>query len=201
MRRRAVIAAALFIAGCGGDSPRDAAGPAVFQVKVGPDEVATGFALGPNEAVTVAHVFEDRIPPDATRLRDGRRANVQIVDRAHDVALLSIPGLRAPRVRLSTATGDVLVLVLRGDRVRALPAHVRRSINARVATLDGRVFRRPALELAADIAPGDSGAPVVTADGRVAGVIFAQSNTRAHTAYATGVSALATLRRLPIGRS
>ena len=201
MRRWALIAAALLVAGCGGEEQRDAAGPAVFQVKVGPDEVATGFALGPSEAVTVAHVFEDRIPADATRLADGRRADVQFVDRANDVALLSIPGLHAPATRFGTASGDVVVLVMRRNHVRALPAHVRRSINARIATLDGHVVRRPALELAADIAPGDSGAPVVARDGRVAGVIFAQSDKRAHTAYATAVSGLAVLRQLRAGRS
>jgi S1-C subfamily serine protease len=201
VRRWALIAAALLIAGCGGDKHRDAAGPAVFKVKVGSSEVATGFALGPSEAVTVAHVFEDRTPADATRLGDGRRADILFVDRADDVALLSIPGLDAPATRFGTASGDVAVLVMRRNHVRALPAHVRRSINARIATLDGRLVRRPALELAADIAPGDSGAPVVTGDGRVAGVIFAQSNKRAHTAYATAVSGLAVLRQLPAGRS
>ena len=201
MRRGALVAAALLVAACGGGANRDAVHPTVFQVKVGPDEVATGFALGSNEAVTVAHVFEDRIPADATRLGDGRRANVLFVDRANDVALLSIPGLHAPATRFGTARGHVVVLVMRRNHVRALPAHVRRSINARIRTLDGHVVRRPALELAADIAPGDSGAPVVTGDGRVAGVIFAQSNERAHTAYATAVSGLAVLRQLPVGRS
>jgi S1-C subfamily serine protease len=201
VRRCWLIAAALLVPGCGGDAHQDAAGPTVFQVKVGPDEVATGFALGPDAAVTVAHVFEDRIPADATRLGDGRRAGVQFVDRANDVALLSIPGLHAPATRFGTASGDVVVLVMRRDHVRALSAHIRRSISARIATLDGHVVRRPALELAADIAPGDSGAPVVTGDGRVAGVIFAQSNKRAHTAYATAVSALAVLRQLAADRS
>jgi S1-C subfamily serine protease len=111
-----------------------------------------------------------------------------------------VPGLHAPRTRFRSASGDVVVLVVRRDRVVALPAHVRRSISARIRTPDGRrVVRRPALELAADIAPGDSGAPVVTLDGRVAGVVFAQSNRRAHTAYA--VSALAARPLRPAGPS
>jgi S1-C subfamily serine protease len=134
------------------------------------------------------------------RLQDGRRATVQRVDQVNDLAVLSVPGLRAPRARVAAATGDVVVLVVRRGRVEALPARVRRQIIARIRTPDGRrVVRRRALELAADIAPGDSGAPVLSGDGRVAGVVFAQSSRRADIAYA--VSAIAALRPPPAGRS
>jgi S1-C subfamily serine protease len=46
------------------------------------------------------------------------------------------------------------------------------------------VYSRPALELAANIRVGDSGAPVVTPRGRVVGVVFARSDDRMGTAYA-----------------
>jgi S1-C subfamily serine protease len=190
--RRALIALALLaVPGCG-----DAGRPAVFQVAARPNDVATAFALGSDRAVTVAHVLDGRV----VRLRDGRRATVQSVDQANDLAVLSVPGLHAPRTRFRSASGDVVVLVVRRGRVVALPARVRRSIIARIGTPDGRrVVRRRALELAADIAPGDSGAPVVTRDGRVAGVVFAQSNRRAHTAYAVNALAAPPLR--PAGPS
>jgi S1-C subfamily serine protease len=190
--RRALIPLALLaVSGCG-DSGR----PAVFQVASQPHEVATAFALGSDRAVTVAHVLDGRV----VRLRDGRSATVQSVDQANDLAVLSVPGLHAPRTRFRSASGDVVVLVVRRDRVVALPAHVRRSIVARIRTPDGRrVVRRRALELVTDIAPGDSGAPVVTRDGRVAGVVFAQSNRRDHTAYAVSVLAARPLR--PAGPS
>jgi V8-like Glu-specific endopeptidase len=61
--------------------------------------------------------------------------------------------------------------------------------------------RRPALELRVDVGPGDSGAPVVTPDGRVGGVVFARSNVRDHTAYAVAVSALGSRLRRPADRS
>jgi S1-C subfamily serine protease len=55
--------------------------------------------------------------------------------------------------------------------------------------------RRAALELAADVAPGDSGAPVVDGRGRVVGVLFATSREREHTAYAVDATALGALLR------
>jgi S1-C subfamily serine protease len=187
--RRWPIAVALLVAGCGGTS---ADRPAVFQVSSRPHEVATAFALGPDRVVTVAHVIEGR----SLRLQDGRRATVESVDQANDLAVLSVPGLRSPQARLGKAAGDVTVLVLRRGRITALSAHVRRSINARIRTPDGRrIVQRPALELAVEIDPGDSGAPVVAGDGSVVGVVFAQSTRRADTAYA--VRALAAL---PAGR-
>ena len=60
------------------------------------------------------------------------------------------------------------------------------------ARLDG-AGPRPALELRADVAAGDSGAPVVTAGGRLAGVVFARSQHRAGVAYAVDASAVGPL--------
>ena len=189
--------AVLFAAGCDDGHPT-AGRPEVFRVAVGnglrPDEVATGFALGPGRVVTVAHVLGTRQPGATVRVAHRRRATILAIDERNDLALLSAPGLKASAAKLAGATGDVLVLVLRRHHVHPLLAKVRRPIIARIRTPDGRrVVRRHAFELRADIAPGDSGAPVVTADGRVMGVIFAQSNAREHTAYAVASDVLAGL--------
>ena len=53
-----------------------------------------------------------------------------------------------------------------------------------------RAVVRPALELSARIAPGDSGAAVVTDCGALAGVVFAASRNRSDTAYAVDASAV-----------
>ena len=191
--------AVLVAAGCS-DDHTTAVRPRVFQVAVS-GEVATAFALGPGRVVTVAHLLGAR-PRGATVLLDDRSARILAVDERDDLALLAVPGLDAPPARLGQASGDVLVLVVRRDRIRALRARVRRPILARIRTPDGRrIVRRRALELRADIAPGDSGAPVVTPEGRVAGVIFAASDQREHTAYAVTVGALESLRRRLSGRS
>ena len=58
-----------------------------------------------------------------------------------------------------------------------------------------RARRRPALDLDAAVAGGDSGAPVIGRDGRVVGVLFAASRERARTAYAVDGTALGALLR------
>jgi S1-C subfamily serine protease len=185
--------AVLLAAGCGDRHPA-AVQPQVFRVGVGSGprhQVATAFALGPGRAVTVAHVLGGRRPGATVRLRRERRATILAVDQRNDLALLSVPGLQAKPAKLAGARGDVLVLVLRRRHVHPLLARVRRPIMARIRTPDGRrVVRRHALELRVDVVPGDSGAPVVTSDGRIMGVIFARSNAHAHTAYAVAADAL-----------
>jgi S1-C subfamily serine protease len=153
----------------------------------GAAELATGFAAGRDTIVTVAHVLD----AGGGVTVDGRAARVLRVDRRDDLALLSAPGLRAPRAATAAAAGDVRLLL----RTTTRPARIRRAITATVRIEPDPAVRRPALELAADVAPGDSGAPLVDARGRVAGVVFATSSGRAHTAYAVDASAVAVLLR------
>ena len=168
--------------------------------------------------VTVAHVLGDE---DAPRV-DGRLAVGTRADVTADLALLAVGG-RAPRpaARLATGTsagggtadltsglldgggdgsdpaGPVVVRVLRHGAPRDLPARIVRRVTARV----GRAFEthrvsRPALELdAAGIRAGDSGAPVLDGDGRVAGVVFARSSGRGRTAWAVDAAAVRVLLR------
>lgn len=154
--------------------------------------IATGFAVADGRAVTVAHVLDG---PVAVR---GRRARVLRIDRRDDLALLSVPGLRATAPDIAAADdGDHLRVVrLRGAGVSSLSVHARRSIVAHVRAADSpRALARPALELSARVAPGDSGAPVVTDDGALAGVVFAASRARGDTAYAVDAAALPRLLR------
>jgi hypothetical protein len=182
------ISAAL-LAGCGGQR---ASRPVAVQVLV-PDglapEVATGFALGPGRVLTVAHVLDPRRVGARLRVRvpgrPTRAATVASIDERDDLVTLAVPGLVARRPRFAGAAGGAGVLVVRAGRVRLLPVRVRRTIVATIRTPDGRrVVRRPAVELQADVLPGDSGAPVLDRAGRVTAIVFARSNLRGRTAYA-----------------
>ena len=155
-----LLASILFVA-----PPR---GPEIVTVAVGHDR-AYGFVAGDERVVTVAHVL------GADVVVDGRPATVLRVDRGLDLAVLRVPGIRGEQVRFGG--GDETSLLGR-------PAPVVRHIRASV---DGGP-RRPALEIRADVAAGDSGAPLVTAGGRVAGVVFARSRSRAGVAYAVDVA-------------
>jgi S1-C subfamily serine protease len=164
-------------------SPARHAAPRLHAVVAG-GEHATGFAAGGDRVVTVAHVLDAGTPLTV----DGRRARILRVDRTADLALLALPGLRAATVRTGAgAPGNV--------RLLGHIARVTRTITAtvRAAPPGGSAARRAALELAAQARPGDSGAPLLTGDGRVVGVLFAASRDRADTAYAVDGSALRAL--------
>jgi S1-C subfamily serine protease len=149
--------------------------PELVTIAVGHDR-AMGFVAGDGLVVTVAHVVGSPITAD------GRPARVIRLDRRNDLALLHVPGVRGEAPRLGG--GDETSLLGR-------PAPVARHIRASV---DGGP-RRAALEIRAPVAVGDSGAPVLGADGRVAGVVFARSRTRADIAYAVDATAVAALLR------
>ena len=182
---------------------RPAGDPALVQVLVapaaGPADVATGVPAGRGRVLTVAHVLEagGRV---SVRGPDGRarRARVARLDRRADLALLDVPGLRAATLRAegSRPARPARLLLRRAGGVEARAVGVRRRIVARFHGPPGTPVRvRPALELAAEVAGGDSGAPVVTAGGRLAGVVYARSRKRAGTAYAVSAPAVAPLLR------
>ena len=189
-----LVALAASLAGCAEDPASSrAAAPRLVSVLGEGSERAIGFAVAANRVVTVAHAVEGN---QGVRVRVGggsRRARILRVDRRADLALLAVPGVRASTPDTATAGKEdtVSVMALRGDRAEALPAVVRRAIDARVSAPGvERPTPRPALELAARTRAGDSGAPVVTEDGQVAGVVFARSRTVADTAYAVDARAL-----------
>jgi len=182
----AVAAAGLAAGGCGGTrAAGEAAGPPLpLHVTVAGGglvpHVATGFAIGPGRVLTVAHVLAG-----GGRVRvGGRPARVLRADPRLDLAVLAVAGLGGRAARFGAGGGRGELEVLRGGTPHALGAVVRRRVTASV---DGH--SRPALELAAAIEPGDSGAPLTGADGRVLGIVFARSDA-GRTAWAVDSSAI-----------
>jgi V8-like Glu-specific endopeptidase len=193
----AVLLAALLLAALavavlalsGGSKPSEPAGVLPLRVTSGA-ETATGFAVGPDRVVTVAHVL------DGTVKVGGSAARVLRLDRRSDLALLAVAGVSAtaPAEAAAGAGDRVRLLRLRDGHSSSVSVRVRRPIVAHIRTAGAvRAVTRPALELASRVAPGDSGAPVVSDSGALAGVIFAASNRREDTAYAVDASAVARL--------
>jgi hypothetical protein len=81
--------------------------------------------------------------------------------------------------------------------VRGRPARLVRRADARI---DGSAWRRPVLELRADVRVGDSGAPVLSATGRPVGIVFARSRARDGVAWAVDLGAPAARRWASFGR-
>jgi S1-C subfamily serine protease len=191
--RRLAAAALVLAAGCGNSKPAD---PAVVRVELegatSAAETATGFAVRPGRVVTVAHVLN---PHRRLVIRAGAKSTngrVLRIDRRNDLALIAVPGIGSGSARLhpGLGTGAVRILVERGAGPAALDARIRRPIRAAVRTPTSGPYRRRALELDARVHLGDSGAPVVDGDGRVAGVVFARASNASPTAYAVDASAV-----------
>jgi len=196
------VAAALLAAGCGGSGAGDGDGaagratppPSVVRVTVAVDglvpEVATGVAAGDGRVLTVAHPLS---PGHAIRV-GGRPARVVRVDHRLDLAVLAVPGLRAPALRLGAGGARARIVVLRAARARTVDAPVRRRVTVAFRDQpDDPPRMRPGLEVAAAIDPGDSGAPVLDARGRLLGVLYARSRDRAGTAWAVDAAAARSL--------
>jgi S1-C subfamily serine protease len=187
----AVLAAAASAVALHGDEPRHA-DPLIVRVELegasSPAEVATGFAVGPERIATVEHVLEPGRP--LVIRRGGRvwRGRVLRTDAQDDLALLAVPGLRdvaAARLHRAAAAGTALrILVRRGGASARVRATLVRPVRATLHTPDSPRRTRLALQLSARVALGDSGAPVVDDDGRIAGVLFARTSNGSGTAYA-----------------
>jgi S1-C subfamily serine protease len=173
-------------AGCGG-----ADRPEVLRVTVAKDgllpEIATGVAAGDGRVLTVAHALADGHGIKVA----GRSARVLRIDRGLDLALLSVPGLRAPALRLGGDGERAGLVVLRDGRPRDLAGSIRRRVLVRWSEQPGDPqSERPGLELAATVDPGDSGAPVLDPSGRLLGVLYARADDDADTAWAVDASAV-----------
>lgn len=158
-------------------------------------EVATGFVVAPGRVLTVAHVLD---PQRRLVVRAGGRTlagRLLRKDSQDDLALVGVTGLHAgapARLGRAASGGTPLrILVQRNGRGVVLDARLRRPIRATLSGPNSRPYTRPALELRAHVALGDSGAPVVDDHDRVVGVLFARASNAAPTAYAVDATALA----------
>jgi S1-C subfamily serine protease len=205
-RTLALLAAGILVAGLAAavlalsDDPAPSRSSAITPVRVtSGGEIATGFAVGRERVVTVAHLVDGAVKEagtDGAVMVTGVRARVLRRDRLSDLALLAVPGIggRSPTVTAADAGDEVRVLRLRDGRSSSQSVRVRRAIVAHVSALGAEpTVTRPALELGARVRAGDSGAPVVSRSGALAGVIFAASSRREGTAYAVDGSAVARL--------
>jgi S1-C subfamily serine protease len=171
--------------------------PVVGVRAIGPRRttLATGVAVGDRLVLTVAHALAD-----ADRVQvGGHPACALVVDRRRDVAVLAVPRLQEPAIRLAERArpGDAWLVRLADDagaqrtpRREISPVAVRRRFVARVHELDGTRYERAALELQSSLAPGDSGSPVLDARGRLIGIMFAASREHRNTSYGVTVDEL-----------
>ncbi|MGI9016517.1 MAG: S1 family peptidase [Euzebya sp.] len=134
----------------------------------------TAVPVGGDLAVTAAHVVLEADQVWASwGLGAHRVAQVIAVDTRSDLALLRVAGLDQPPVRRAQVdAGESLTLATAVSG--PLPATVRRRVRIRMERLREKARdTRMGYELTATVATGDSGAGGFTADGRLAGIVFA----------------------------
>jgi S1-C subfamily serine protease len=142
-----------------------------------PMALASGFVVAPEIVATNFHVIEGAsgghaklIGQEATRPITGPVA----VDAAHDLALLSVTGIKAPPLSLSTSgepnVGDPVYAV---GNPEGLEGTFSQGIISGVRKTEGTAL----LQITAAISPGSSGGPVLDERGGVVGVALGTFET------------------------
>jgi S1-C subfamily serine protease len=152
----------------------------------------TGFVVADDRVVTNAHVVAGVTEPRVSvgGLGFGRRATVVYFDPRTDLAVLAVPGLDARALPLHTqplkrGDGAVVAGFPEGGPYTTVPARVRDRQQARGRDIyDSRSVTREVYALRTSVRPGNSGGPLLLADGSVAGVVFAAAVDDTDTGYA-----------------
>lgn len=149
----------------------------------------TGFVIAPGYVVTNAHVIAGGRTIRVTGSAGTHDATPVLFDPDFDIALLHVPTLRAPVLRIATtnpARGAAAAALgyPNGGPLRIVAAAVAGAYPAvgRDIYASKRV-ERDILEIRADIERGNSGGPLVLADGTVGGVVFAEARTDDDVGY------------------
>jgi S1-C subfamily serine protease len=150
----------------------------------------SGFSYATGRVMTNAHVVAGVSSP-TVRTTDGRafRARVVLYDPARDIAVLDVPGLGGSPLHfarpLSRGQPAVVVGFPEDGPFTAVAARVRSVQNARGPDIyqDQQVTRQ-IYSLYSVVRPGNSGGPLLTPAGDVAGVVFAAAVDNPHTGYA-----------------
>ncbi|MGK5696459.1 MarP family serine protease [Streptomyces sp. URMC 128] len=150
----------------------------------------SGFVYAREHVMTNAHVVAGIDEPTVQIGGVGRtyEARVVLFDPQKDVAVLYVPGLKAPALRFD---GDAE----RGDSAVVAGYPQDGDLNLQAATVANRVratgqniynddtVTREIYSIRSTVRPGNSGGPLLTTDGRVFGVVFARSTSDAETGY------------------
>lgn len=158
----------------------------------------SGFAIVADQIVTNAHVVagSERVWISFDGSLDRFHAEVVHFDGDLDVALLDVPGLDLAPLRLARDVPDAgapaaALGFTGGGRQRLIPAIVTRTLDALGRDIYGNsTVSRDVIEMSADVAPGDSGGPLIV-DGLVGGVTFSESRLNSSIGYALSPIAVA----------
>jgi S1-C subfamily serine protease len=150
----------------------------------------SGFVYSPRRVMTNAHVVAGIDRPTVRVGGVGRAypARVVLFDPQKDVAVLYVPGLRAPVLPFDgvASRGDSAVVAgyPQDGGLDLQAATVANRINATGQNIyNSGTVTREIYSIRSTVRPGNSGGPLLTTDGKVYGVVFARSTSDSETGY------------------
>lgn len=150
----------------------------------------SGFVVGKNLVVTNAHVIAGVKFPFIHDNNGTHRASAIWFDPDLDLAVLKTNNLAGQpldfvSVGVPNGSRGAALGYPGGGSFKAEPAVVLSQFVATGRNIYGQSStERDVYELDASIIPGNSGGPVISSDGQVIGVVFAESTTYPHVGYA-----------------
>jgi S1-C subfamily serine protease len=150
----------------------------------------SGFVVGDGLIATNAHVVAGIKHPYVQDSNGTHSATVIWFDPNLDFAVLRVPNLAGSVLKLSVAhqnpgTPAAVLGYPGGGPFTAGPAALIEEFTATGRNIYGKGnTNRDVYEIQATVIPGNSGGPLVTQDGSVIGVVFAESTAYNHVGYA-----------------
>lgn len=163
----------------------------VTSVGCGLVSVGSGWVSAPERIVTNAHVVAGGTELMVQVGGSGRSRPATLVafDPDMDLAVLRVPGLTAKPLARAGALADQAEVVIAGfpggGNYQVLAGRVRGTLDATGGDIYGGTgVTRQIYALRVPVVEGDSGGPVLTPTGAIAGTVFARSASDAETGYA-----------------
>ncbi len=160
-------------------------------------QVGTGFVVKKGLVVTAAHVVAGLASPEVHLGSNIRTASIVAFNSVSDLAALAVDTAGAIPLSLADAAAGQVVVVLAFDEVgdpETISSRVVRPVRAVGDDIYGEPGEgRDALEIAASVKSGNSGAPVVDLDGDAVGLLFSRTRGGVEVAYAVQSSEVVSL--------
>ena len=150
----------------------------------------SGFVISPQHVLTNAHVVSGLTGRPTVITAGGRhyRATVVLYDSNVDVAILYVPGLSAPALRLGIlapyGTSGVMAGYPGGGPLTLSAVTIGPTGDDPTASNGVASPKRQVYTLRANVQPGNSGGPLLASNGTVYGVVFAKATSQPDVGYA-----------------
>jgi S1-C subfamily serine protease len=154
----------------------------------------SGFVIAPQHVLTNAHVVAGvTVGPTVSFDNQQYPGHVVLYDPQRDLAVIDVPGLRAPALKFAPqaaeGTGAIVVGYPLNNPLTVTAARIGRSVTAYGPNIyQTAVVHRQIYPIRAQVEPGNSGGPLLSSGGRVYGVVFAASTSLSDTGYALTAS-------------